>query len=596
MICRPDLGLWQLAACVLLGCAALLLPAQVIGQGEEAGDLVVEAQALLREGNPVAARARLETALSQGVRRRAVAAAMGEALLAEGKPDQAARWLRPREFSPSTAFAGLRALARLERAEGNLKASGEALDAAITIAPDDAGLWVDVARLRYAGGEHIAAIEAADHAVELAPADPQALLLKGQFVRDTYGVVPALAWFGRAHEEAPGDLVILGELAATLGETGEARAMLDATRRMLALDPKNARAFYLQAVLAARAGNYRLARSLLNRTGNRLDKLPGKLLVQGVSEMALGNHAVAVEMLDLLVKQQPANLRARDLLARALYLAGEYSYLTERFANAARGPDASPYLQTMVARAYEALDDRRSAALYLELAGAGPGDAVRAVPAQGRLGALLASGSYGAAQDLVGGWLGANPQYFDSLAGAGDAALLAGDPRAAAEHYERASRIRLTDALFERRFQALIASGQMREAVALVEARLRYNPRSPAAMRAAGWLAAWSGDWKRGEALYAALAKGEGRRDVQVLADLALVQLNTGKPEQAMETARRAYRIQRANPVATQALAVSLVAAKQQPANARALLAKARRLMGDNALLAEARLKLAELT
>ena len=593
MTCRPDKA-------AIAGLALLIALAGAPGLAQadrgDAGELIVAANEDLRGGDPVSARAKLDAALAQGVRRRVVAAAMGEALLDEGKLDQAGRWLRPGEFSPSSAMQGYRALSRLERAEGDMLAAGRALDAALALVPEDGALWVDIARLRYAGGEHFSAIEAADRAVQLAPDNPQALLLKGQLVRDSLGVVPAIAWLERAAEAAPEDLVIKGELAATLGEAGEAGRMLALTREILASDPRNARAYYLQAVLAARARDYTLARSLLNRVGKRLDKVPGMMLLEGVVEMALGNHALAAERLDVLVKQQPANLKARDLLARALFLSGEYNYLIERFANEARGEDASPYLQTTVARAYEALDDRRSAALYLELAAAGPGDPVLPVATQGRLGTLLASASYGEAQGLVRGWLDGNPQLSDSLLASGDIDLVRGEAAGAAQSYAQAARVRQTDALFEKRFQALLAAGAMREAVALSQERLTYNPRSPAALRTTAWLSAWSGDWRRARVLYEALERTGAGRDPQLQADLALVRLNTGDAEAALVAARRAYAIQRANPVATQALGVSLVAAQEQPETARALLAKARSLMGDNPLLVQARVKLAEMS
>ncbi|MCB2060881.1 MAG: hypothetical protein KDE21_10270, partial [Novosphingobium sp.] len=70
-------------------------------------------------------------------------------------------------------------------------------------------------------------------------------------------------------------------------------------------------------------------------------------------------------------------------------------------------------------------------------------------------------------------------------------------------------------------------------------------------------------------------------------------QLRDGDARQAALTAREAYRVQRASPVAAQALGLSLAALGQSPANARALLEKARLIMGDSPLLAEGRRLLA---
>src|SRR3546814_6376563 len=60
------------------------------------------------------------------------------------------------------------------------------------------------------------------------------------------------------------DLALI-EDAATLGDLGRMRAMLAVTRRAIAADPADPRAYYLQAVLAARAGRFDLARVLLQK-------------------------------------------------------------------------------------------------------------------------------------------------------------------------------------------------------------------------------------------------------------------------------------------------------------------------------------------
>ena len=584
-ICRPR----RLLA------ALLLLAASASGQGalaDTAEDLILEAQAFLKKGDGIAAEAKLRTALDRGAQRRVVAAAMGEALLAQGNHRRASEWLRTEDFAPQTAAQGYFALARLERAKGNLRKAGSALDKALAITPENPGLWVEIGRLRYAGGEHLLAIEAADRAVALGRDDPAALLLKAQLVRDADGMVPALAWLERAHAAAPGDIAIMGELAATQGEAGEARAMLATTRAMLDRDPGNARAFYLQAVLAARAGNYALARRLLARTGGQLDALPGKRLLDGIAELGVGNYSLAVAALEPLYREQPGNRRVRDLLVRALFLAGEHRALAERFVDVARGQAGSAYLRTVVGRAYEQLDRREDAAPLLEMSAKRAPLAVK--PRDGtRLGALLLSGRGDEARALASARLHENPGYYDNLATAGDAALAMGDGATAARHYEQAARIRQTESLMQRRFQAFLVAGRTQDAAYLSRRFLSANPRSPAAIRTAAWLAARTGDWPRALVLHEALARNGQSRDVQLLADLSQVQLRAGESDAAVETARRAYLLQRANPIAAQAWGLALIDARQAPRLASALLEKARAVMGDNPLLAEARLRLA---
>src|SRR3546814_15879499 len=86
------------------------------------------------------------------------------------------------------------------------------------------------------------------------------------------------------------DLALI-EDAATLGDLGRMRAMLAVTRRAIAADPADPRAYYLQAVLAARAGRFDRARVLLQKTGGTLNGMPAVLLLGGM----LDYHARAYE-------------------------------------------------------------------------------------------------------------------------------------------------------------------------------------------------------------------------------------------------------------------------------------------------------------
>lgn len=493
----------------------------------------------------------------------------------------------------SQGLARLRARAAQELAQGNMAKAGDALNRALAVGPLDSGLWVDIARFRYRGGEHLLAFAAAQRALDLGPQDPAALGLKAELVRDSEGKVPALAWFEKAIERAPDDLSLKLEYAATLGEAGRANDMLVTTREVLERDPKNARAFYLQAVLAARAGNYALAKRLLARTQGRLDKLPGTLLLRAIVEMDAQNHQLAIESLETLVERQPGNRRARDLLARALFLSGEHAEVTGRFSAAAQRADASAYLVMTVARAWEQLDRRdRAAPLLDRVAGAAP---LPVVPVAGHepVGRMLEAGETGSARALVGGWLAANPGNYDHLALAGDVELLAGNPGGAIRFYERAARIRNPDSLVLRRVQALLSVRDPGSAIALAEARLAASPGKTSLRRAVALMASGAGDWPRARRLLETVAGAGESRDVQLLSDLALVQVRTGDAALGAETAHKAQAIYRAHPISTQALGIALVAGGEQPRNAAALLAKARAMLGDNPLLVEARMVLA---
>lgn len=535
---------------------------------------------------------KLRRALARGAARDQVAAYLGSAYLKQGDRLRARRWLAPQAFAPDSAAEGFRVLAQLELAEGDLPAAGRAYDRALQVAPNDAGLWVEIGRMRYRGHEHIQAIAAADHALALDPRNVRALEFRGQLVRDRYGLLAALPWFEAALVQAPGDLSVLGEYAATLGELGRGSEMLAVTRRMLKSNAGNPRAFYLQAVLAARAGRYELARGLLARTRGKLDKYPSTLLLEAVLELAAGNEQTASELCEQVLERQPQNPRAAPLLARALFAGGQYRYLTIRFRDEIAREDASPYLLTLAARSFEALGERAQAGQLLDRA-AKPGRVGLRVLGQGSaIGALMAQGRSQEAATAAERAVLAQPGSYDNQSQAGDVQLALGNAAAAQQRYAAAAQVRLPEGLLLRRFEAFVAVNDVRGATEIVRGYLLQNPGSRTALRLQAGLAARGGDPTQAAATLDYLRRTGSEQDVQLLTDLALVRLGTGAPEAAVTAAGQAYRLQRASPTAAQALALSYATLAVRRADAVALLDKARRMLGDNPLLAEARVRL----
>ena len=78
-----------------------------------------------------------------------------------------------------------------------------------------------------------------------APGEDQVAAARQTLVRDSQGLAAALPWFGRALQNSPRDIAVLGEYAATLGDLGQAKKMLAITRLMLSIEPGNARAYVL---------------------------------------------------------------------------------------------------------------------------------------------------------------------------------------------------------------------------------------------------------------------------------------------------------------------------------------------------------------
>ena len=144
--------------------------------------------------------------------------------------------------------------------------------------------------------------------------------------------------------------------------------MLALTRRVLSLDQRNSRAWFLQAVMAARAGRFDLARSLLARTSGRLDGEPAVMLLRGLIDLHDGAHEQAIDRLSDLIDQQPANLVARKLLGAAYAQAKDHDGVIQTLRGLAGREDADSYTLTLFGRALEARGDRDAAAAMLDRA------------------------------------------------------------------------------------------------------------------------------------------------------------------------------------------------------------------------------------
>ena len=566
MTFTPERGL----ALAVAAFAALLSTSLTAASPDVAGFLSA-AQAALDKGDGIAAEAELDRALDAGASREDIAAPMGDAMLRQGALDKARDWLGAGRFAGGQEGYGWKMLGRLERAAGNLPAAGKAYDRALQYAPGDGALWVDIGRLRYAGGEQIQAVEAADHALALAPGDPRVLEFRGQLIRDQYGLLPALPWFEAGLKQRPDDLPLLGEYAATLGELGRAKEMLKVTRRMLELDPGNTRALYLQAVLAARAGKMDLARSLLGRTGDRIAGVPAAMLLRSVLELEAGNPNLAIDVLDRLVRIQPANGPARLLLARAAATAGDRAQL---FAAASDDVAVSPYLLTLQAWAQADTGRHDLATSLLTRATLLPGDprpigerqdagilAADWAETPGRIGSgipqvrkLLALGNLAGAGEVAERLRAANTGSADVQAIAGDVRLLSHDPGGALERYRIAAKVRVTSDLVGRMALALDGMGQGRAGDQIVETHLAASPIDQHLNHIAAQRAAKRGDWARSRALLEFLAPLVPR-DPAVLAELAQSRSRTGDRAGAEQAAAPAYALRRGSLVLTQGYA-----------------------------------------
>lgn len=377
-------------------------------------------------------------------------------------------------------------------------------DVALALAPGDPDPWVAKARLALRSGAHLDALEAVDRALALGPDHAPALFLRALMVRDAHGFAAAGEWFRSAIAADPENPDIWAEYAATLGDGGEAGAMLAAVRKLAEIAPGDPRVPYLQAVLAARGGEYPTARSLLTRSGLAARGVPAAMQLDAVISLAQGNADSAAAVFEVMVARQPANARLRELLARAMIEGGRPKEVIARFGAEAAYPETSAYMLMLLARAHEQTGDRERAAPLLARALGGAGNQLAVLTAREGLPAptdaarrASEAGNWAMARSEVQALQRRLPASADVAALAGDVMLGAGDPQAALAAYTRAARIKRPWPLTRKAARAYAATGNRAAADTLIARHVAGDPGNGAAVIALAERLAQRGDWGR---------------------------------------------------------------------------------------------------
>ena len=557
-----------------------------------------EAYLALRDG--AAAQAEVERARKLGASAGETAHLLAHALLLQGRHQQAVQEAAAAAPGRRGSASWVQGLALMALGDG---AGAEAAFAeAKAAAPGDHRVWTAFARFRRDHGDVQGALRSADKAVALKPNDVEALTLRGELTRSQYGLTAAMPWFDRALEVDPNNEIALLERAATFGDMGRMQAMLADTRKVLSLSSSNPRAFYLQAMLAARAGNFRLAHSLYQRTRGRLDDQPATMLLASGIDYQTGNVQQAITRLVKLVEMQPGNRKARRLLAASQWRLGDAAATIQTLRPIADLDDADLYTLTLMGRALARQGATERAAIYFARAAqpqqrsasalsSGPVSAerlaelrygARADPgnpeAQIRLiGALLSSGLGDEALNRARSLQAANPGVPDAHVLVGDALGMRGDFAGAAEQYRKAANLAFTEPTAMRMIEALERSGQAAAAAHVLQIFLQQNPRSVPAQLLAANAYMRARNWAAAIRAYEGLRKRLGDRDAAMLNNLAWAYSEQGDYERAIPLARRAWALDKSNPATADTLGWLLVKSGRNKAEGLVLLERAAR-------------------
>lgn len=530
------------------------------------------ARAFLSLGDGVAAEGELGRAVAAGFDPKRSHQLYAHAWLLQG---DAARALgEAAKAPPRYAGYAVRVAARAKAMQGDNPGAQAALDRVLQANPRDSFAWSDLARIKYGVGDMAGAIDSATRAIDLDRDNVEALTLRGELVRAQFGLIGALAWFEAALAHDAYYHPALIQYAGTLGDVGRYGDMLEATRKALLARPGSAPALYLQAVLAARAGNDDLARALFERTRGQLNAMPGALLLGGTLAYRAGAYAQAAEQWRALVGRQPYNIVARRLLGAALLRSGDAKGALAVLRPVALRGDADSYTLTLVARAFEQSGERGWAAAYLDRSADPLRGGATPFGSDERLGVLAATAADApiepvARLGLLRGLVGegdasqalAQAQAIVRLTpGAPTAHVALGDTLAAlgrwgeaAAEYRRAADIRFDEPTMLRAVDALDRDGRRPEATNVLALFLSQNPQNVAAQRLAGHWQIAAQDWDAAIDTLEGLRARVGNRDAALLAELAYAYTGAGDAEAGLVYAKAAYRLAPMNPAAADA-------------------------------------------
>ena len=526
------------------------------------------ARAQLRLSDGLGAEASVKAALAAGANGDYLRPLLARAYTLQGDGKRALAALDSGPIAPEMIGEAAWVAGDVHLADGDLGAARDAYDRAVRERPRDSALWVDIARFRDANADAQGAHDAVDFAIELDGRNSAALAYKANLVRTQGGLNASLDWYEKALAADPDNEDALIDQAATLGDLGRYKDMLAALRHAATLVPRDPRLYYLQAVLAARAERYALARSLLQRTRGELDDQPGVMLLSAIVELELGGQAVAVNWAERLLAEQPHNVTARRILAAANWADGDADAAAEALAPLVDRADADSWSLLLAARVAselgrkgEAADDIARAAelapgdaepfatndsygLVAAAGNAAPLHPAAAIPA---ISADMTAGNFASAIARAARLRDANRGVADAHILLGDAALAGGRFGLAVESYRAAQALDGGERTTLRLANALFRAGDPAGSGAAILRLRNSQPSSIAADRLAGHLAMDLQHWDQAAAHFERVRRRVGNRDVVILRDLAHAYAAKGDRDRALPLIATAYRLQPLN-------------------------------------------------
>lgn len=288
---------------------------------------VLLGRALLKNGDPIGAEVEFDTALKLGVSRAEVLALLGQAYLQQGKYAPLLERVTP-DGLPVPAQVDVLVLRANAEAEGGHSGTAlKTLEEARTLDPRSVSVRLAQAALYIRAGDLARAGIVADEAVSLAPDDAVAWNTRASISHVKGDLPGALSAYAKASALNPKYLdprITRIGLLIDMGRTDDAAREV---AEVLAIEPREPRANYLKAVIAASRGDKATVKLSLEKVAQLLDPINPAVLVlnrqllllAGLVHFELGNQEKAQEKLMAYLHRHPGEPGPSKLLA-SLYL------------------------------------------------------------------------------------------------------------------------------------------------------------------------------------------------------------------------------------------------------------------------------------
>ena len=305
----------------------------------------------LRIGNGPAAEKEIRSAIDLGVPAADWRLDFVEALIIQGKFDDALQRLDAAgELPEAEQVRALVLRGDAAMGQGKRDAARARYEEAMAIAPDDERAGLGLLRVTIGGADQAASAKAADEFLTRFPQNTEALLIRAELHRAAAENDQALALYDRALAREPQNVLArLGRATALIGQKNfdEARKELDTVDQLQKDTPMTS---YLRGVIEFQEKNWKQAGEHLDRV---LAAVPGHLqsqLLLGIIRYSEGELETADGFLANVVKATPENLQARKVLAAARIKMREPARAVEVLEPVAAGGD--PQTMALLGSAY----------------------------------------------------------------------------------------------------------------------------------------------------------------------------------------------------------------------------------------------------